>query len=63
MLQEACQEKETAGIMQSESFFKTLKVELIYLNYFRNKYEAELTISECIENFTIAIEGTNTQIT
>jgi transposase InsO family protein/transposase-like protein len=34
-----------------ESFFKTLKMELIYQNNFGNKYEAELAITEYIENF------------
>ena len=35
----------------SESFFKTLKVELIYQNHYQNKQEAELSISEYIEIF------------
>lgn len=35
----------------AESFFKTLKVELIYRNRFRNKHEADLAISEYIEKF------------
>ncbi|MDR7370290.1 IS3 family transposase [Flavobacterium aquidurense] len=35
----------------AESFFKTLKVELIYQNYFQNKHEAESSISEYIEKF------------
>jgi putative transposase len=35
----------------AESFFKTLKVELIYQNRFQNKYEAESSISEYIEKF------------
>ena len=35
----------------AESFFKTLKTELIYQNRFRNKYEAESSISEYIEKF------------
>lgn len=35
----------------AESFFKTLKVELIYQNHFHNKHEAESSISEYIENF------------
>ncbi|MFV5699778.1 IS3 family transposase [Flavobacterium sp. ZT3R17] len=35
----------------AESFFKTLKVELIYQNRFQNKHEAESSISEYIEKF------------
>lgn len=35
----------------SESFFRTLKVELIYQNHYLNKKEAELSISEYIETF------------
>ncbi|MBF4464956.1 IS3 family transposase [Flavobacterium sp. LC2016-12] len=35
----------------AESFFKTLKVELIYQNRFRNKHKADLAISEYIEKF------------
>jgi putative transposase len=39
------------GNAVAESFFKTLKVELIYQNRFQNKYEAESSISEYIEKF------------
>jgi putative transposase len=35
----------------TESFFKTLKVELIYQNHFQNKHEVESSIFEYIENF------------
>lgn len=35
----------------AESFFKTLKLELIYQNHFRNKHEAESAISDYIEKF------------
>ena len=35
----------------SESFFKTLKVELVNQNHYRTKQEAELSISEYIESF------------
>lgn len=35
----------------AESFFKTLKTELIYRNSFQNKREAEASISEYIEKF------------
>jgi putative transposase len=35
----------------AKRFFKTLKVELIYLNHFQNKHEAESSISEYIEKF------------
>jgi len=35
----------------SKSFFKTLKVELIYQNHYRSKKDAELSISEYIEIF------------
>lgn len=35
----------------SESFFKTLKVELIYKNKYQSKQEAEASISEYIETF------------
>ena len=35
----------------AKSFFKTLKPELIYQNHFRNKHEAESSISEYIEKF------------
>lgn len=33
----------------AESFFKTLKIELIYQNPFQNKHETESSISEYIE--------------
>ncbi|MFV8464724.1 integrase core domain-containing protein [Flavobacterium sp. LB1P62] len=35
----------------AESFIKTWKTELIYQNRFRNKQEAESSISEYIEKF------------
>jgi len=35
----------------AESFFKTLKVELIYQNHFQNKHEAKSSISDYIEKF------------
>lgn len=35
----------------AENLFKTLKVELIYQNRFKNKHEAESSISEYIEKF------------
>lgn len=35
----------------SESFFKTLKVELMYQNHYYNKQEAELSISEYINKY------------
>jgi putative transposase len=35
----------------AESFFKTLKVELVYQNKYQTKQEAELSIFEYIEIF------------
>ena len=35
----------------AESFFKTLKVELIYQNRYQTRQEAELSIFEYIETF------------
>lgn len=35
----------------AESFFKTLKVELVYQNKYQTKQDAELSIFEYIETF------------
>jgi putative transposase len=35
----------------AESFFKTLKVEIVYQNKYQTKQEAELSIFEYIETF------------
>jgi putative transposase len=35
----------------SESFFKTLKIELVYQNKYQTRYEAELSIFEYNETF------------
>ena len=35
----------------SESFFKTIKTELVYQNSYQNKHQAEISIAYYIENF------------